>query len=1000
MKISLIILIISCCLFITTIIEAQQTIEDFNSGTIDLISYPEEDIDSEAWTLDPVNTYQDSDYSLKLYGNTWKVLEIDPLPVDTTSVWQIAAYVQSVGRYQGFGLMDGENVLFYSFAGTTMLDIEEWFHVYQGVFPTNSWNTYQLPVGDDWMAWFEYEPVITSIVFVNDNDNLSNPGTIHFDLILDITEALPFQPQVEIFHRVSRVTRRAHNTLQAEVQFTAYVYDPDYDEHDFYWQFGDGSGSNEQNPYHTFEVTADYPYTVFLAVVNPAERWGFASTEIEITEGDSALPLKINFVGDIMLARRYEQGGGIIPTQGVEAIFEPTLHLLGDAADVTVINLESPLTTSNTSHPTKTICFKGHPNNVAGLTYAGVDVATLANNHILDYMLPGLQETQQVLETENILHLGAGADSYEAYLPVFVNRKGVNATFLASSDRNGHYNNFQPYLQAGFNKPGFAFMTPYYVRKQIQSVRDVSDLVVLLLHSGSEYSLGPLSHDYDYLRDGILYAGEEYFDRIDIPKMWDREIRHFMIDSGADLVINHHPHIIQGLEVYKGKLIAHSLGNFIFDLDYPETMPTMILNTEADKTGFISYSVTPVFIDGYIPQPATGELGLHILDYLARRSKDLDTYLHIDREAVRAHVILDTLTMVYNETDYQETLHFDQVASLNHSQPLVLRKNGSISSLRYIEPSADYHYRLGRELIWFGNFEDEGCTLWNTSHSDSSYDNEVSYQGERSLRQIRDTNAGSLTTRLNLRIKKYEQTDYTLYGHLKTLNASDANIEIRYYSNRTSSYALGSETLTLPLSQTNDWTFFHKELTVPTNANYFDVLLLSSGPSLGIGQTWFDNVGLIEWTDWESFEPGIEIINPNDFYFVQLMTSEPVDTAILTYRERNYNNYQDPDLFSNPDSLPGVTKAYLYNNYPNPFNAETHFSFSVNRPGKADLIIYNIKGQKVRHLFNEYVNTGERKTITWDGKNDSEREAASGIYLYRLLLDNQPVSMKKCLLLK
>ena len=67
--------------------------------------------------------------------------------------------------------------------------------------------------------------------------------------------------------------------------------------------------------------------------------------------------------------------------------------------------------------------------------------------------------------------------------------------------------------------------------------------------------------------------------------MWDRAIRHFAIDEGADLVIVHHPHIIQGVEVYNNKLIAHSLGNFIFDLNYPETYPSMILNVDVNQNG-------------------------------------------------------------------------------------------------------------------------------------------------------------------------------------------------------------------------------------------------------------------------------------------------------------------------------------------------------------------------------------------------------------------------------
>jgi len=66
---------------------------------------------------------------------------------------------------------------------------------------------------------------------------------------------------------------------------------------------------------------------------------------------------------------------------------------------------------------------------------------------------------------------------------------------------------------------------------------------------------------------------ENYAPNLIRPQMWDIEMRHFAIDNGADLVIVHHPHIIQGVEVYEGKLIAHSLGNFVFDLSYAETFP-------------------------------------------------------------------------------------------------------------------------------------------------------------------------------------------------------------------------------------------------------------------------------------------------------------------------------------------------------------------------------------------------------------------------------------------
>src|SRR6056297_3426084 len=190
-----------------------------------------------------------------------------------------------------------------------------------------------------------------------------------------------------------------------------------------------------------------------------------------------------------------------------------------------------------------------------------------------------------------------------------------------------------------------------------------------------------------------------------------RKIRHFAIDNGADLVVCHHPHIIQGVELYKGKLIAHSLGNFVLDLSYPETFPSMILKAKVNETGLYEYSLTPVYIDDYIPQRAEGELGLHILDYIAQRSKQLNTYLKVDRENAIASVIMDTLNMNIQEDEYIISLPCDTVDGFWQTLPHSLEKNGSISSLNQIYPTADFQYRLGREKVWFGNIKDEGCTL-------------------------------------------------------------------------------------------------------------------------------------------------------------------------------------------------------------------------------------------------------------------------------------------------
>ena len=445
-------------------------IENFDSGTVDLSSYPLEDEDPLEWELNSTLTYENSPWSLKLYGNTWKVQSISPVVVNAGDVWQVSAYVASQGEIQGFGIMDSAHVLFYSFAGSEEVNIEEWVPVYQGWFPEDQWNDYQLPVADDWLAFFDYLPVITAIVYINNKDQTSQ-GEVYFDNIINISSDLPLIPEVTIDFAKGGVYNDGEGSKVVDVQFTSEVIDPDSETHDYFWNFGDGSTSNEQDPSHTFLVTDAHPYKVLLRVVDSTNRWGQASCSVEVDPGNSSFPVTLNFVGDIMLARRYENPGGVIPTLGVEAIFAPTKPFLGDAADITIANLECPLTTYWEHHPTKSIYFKGSPANIAGLTYAGIDIVTLANNHILDYMLPGMQETQSLLEENDILFMGAGANSYEAYLPVFYSKSGVNFAFLAASDRTGQYNNEQPYLNAGYNKPGFANLEPYYIKKQIDEVK-------------------------------------------------------------------------------------------------------------------------------------------------------------------------------------------------------------------------------------------------------------------------------------------------------------------------------------------------------------------------------------------------------------------------------------------------------------------------------------------------------------------------------------------------
>ena len=960
-----------------------QIIENFDDGSVELFSYPQQDSEPNAWALDSTFTYNNSAFSLWLWGNTWKCESIQPVVIDSGDVWQVAAYIENLAEIQGLGLIDSNNTLFYSFAGTEQLDIEEWVTVYQGAFPINNWNLYKLPVADDWLAYFGYLPIITGLVFINDRDIMPR-GSVHFDEILDITEDLPIVPVVDITYSFSRISRDKKGNRSAAVQFYSDVYDPDSPQHSYHWYFGDGSTSHEHNPLHTYFINDDHEYTVMLQVEDRTGMQGRDICQVVIDSGTTTFPVTMNFTGDIMLARRYEQPGGVIDTMGVEAIFDPILPYLGNAADITVANLECPLTAIGPPHPTKPIIFRGSPENVAGLVHAGIDVVSLANNHIIDYGHIGMRETQSVLRSNNIMYSGAGADSYEAFLPIFYNESGVNIAFLASCNRTGQYDNYQPYLNAGFNKPGFAYLNPYDLTRQINEVENIADIIIVEMHAGIEYDLAPSDKE-----SGEPEEDEFYSPYYLVPSRQEIELRHQAIDNGADLVICHHPHVLQGFEVYSKKLIAHSLGNFAFDQTYTETFPSAILNAKINKTGFYEYTVTPVYIDDYIPRPAKGELGLYILDYLSRRSQELGTYMIVDRDEVTANIVIDSAEIVKVKRSSTDELELYKNNDTWQSVPLKIKDKGSIFSISSITPSSTWQYRLGREVIWFGNFEDEGSTIWLIDEPGEFYDT-ISYQGERSICQIRSAGSPSITTNLEGRIVCYsDSTYYTVYGFIKTENANDVDIVARFYRYRTYPYLLGACSLSTKVSGTTDWILYHEDFIPTDNTRYFDICLKSEAPQIGNNAySWFDNVGIIEWEPWQPLNIQTEFPTPNDYYWLQIRTGTEQDSAIVTYQSMHY--YQT--TISDQNIEPQLPIRHL-RTFPNPSNTLFTIEYNLRFTGHVELKIYNILGQEIKTLINAEQTPGN-KAVIWDGKDNQGRDMGAGLYFCKLKTGNSTQSQK------
>lgn len=270
----------------------------------------------------------------------------------------------------------------------------------------------------------------------------------------------------------------------------------------------------------------------------------------------------VSAVGDMIFDRAVKdliaKKGGIAPLADVAERLA--------AADVAVGNLESPLATSGSQEPSKSVTFRGAPKAIEGLKAAGFDFVSLANNHALDYGKTALADTIAALDTAGIAHAGAGPDRGSAYAPAIIVRRGARIAYLAFSDV------VPPGFAADAKRGGIATGGRLRtVTDAVKKAKTQADYVIVSFHWGVEYQ-----------------------DDATAQQVHDA---HAVIDAGADMVAAHHPHVIQAVEMYKGKVIAYSLGDFVFDHFSRKTGETFILDASIGPAGVGAVTVTPVYLD-------------------------------------------------------------------------------------------------------------------------------------------------------------------------------------------------------------------------------------------------------------------------------------------------------------------------------------------------------------------------------------------------------------------
>lgn len=988
-------------------------IADFESGTVTLDSYPGQDSEPGDWSLITSGTYDGSDYSLRLFGNTWKTQAIAPRAVAAGTVWQVAVHVEDEAEMQAFGVGDGTNELLYTLAGSDLPTGTQWWTVYQGAFPQDEWRVYLLPIGEDWPATHGYLPTLDRLIYVNDCD--AGSGATRFDAIVDVTADLPVPPTVQATYTIERLTRLGGERWRAGIQFSSVVTDPDSPTHEYHWDFGDGAASSEAAPYHDFIVEADYLYAVGLVVTDPEGLTGGDTCQVAVEPGEAQGPITVNFVGDIMIARAYESPGGIIDDYGVDAIFAPTKGIFGDAADLSVCNLECSFTNQGTPHPTKSVNFRARPENFVGVVNAGVDLCDLGNNHIIDYGEVGLRQTIDICEAAGMPHIGAGSDDREALAPAFLSERGIRLGFLGLSNRTGRRWNYQPFLDAGASKPGFAYLIPKNLAEAIAATRDEADILIVQTHSGDEYlTAGAPGEDTPggakalpadgYLSEPPVEAsapslGDPDFRFPTEPLPSERALRRAAIDLGADILINHHPHVLQGFESYQGKLIAHSLGNFIFDLSYPETMPTIVLTLEIEKSGIAGYTFVPAWIDDYITQPATGALGREIMDRLADYSRDMGALVAVDPTTNSARIYLDPASAPQSVELVQATLPFREAEGAALSQPFELAGLGPLSRLVDLSGDGlgDWEFRLGRELLWHGGLEDEGASYWDLTAPDEYLDAGEAASGQRSLAIRRSAGQATAGSDQQGHLPCDPTKAHSLLGWVKTANAGAASVQARYYVDRSTGTALASEDLGPALMGTADWAPQWADIATPAEGDWFEVRCALTGPTSGEGRAWFDGLKFIEWEPWQPGAAGTAVAHPHNYRFVQFRATNPaLAEAQLSYEETRYVE----DLTGLPTDTAPAAPA-LAQNFPNPFNPSTRLTLSLPAGSgtlPVALSIHDVQGRRVALLFEGRLGGGEHLSLDWDGRGADGERLPSGVYFARARLGERTESRKMLLL--
>lgn len=280
-------------------------------------------------------------------------------------------------------------------------------------------------------------------------------------------------------------------------------------------------------------------------------------TSAELPEETSQSSVIFSFAGDVHFSEQYIAA---YQKSGISAFADEEMRMLMQNADLFMLNNEFVFSQRGEAMADKQYTLRNDPKYVSILQELGTDAVSIANNHVLDFGQTAFLDTLDTLEQAGIKYAGGGRNMEEASAPVSLTIHGQTFAIFAATRVSPSYDWY-----AASNKPG------------IWQTYDATSLNAAILEAESQYD-----HTIVFVHWGI--------ERNEMPEEYQRTLAKGYIDSGADLVIGCHPHVLQGFEYYNGVPIVYSLGNYLFG---NRTDATVLLNAEFDTEGNLTLQLIP-----------------------------------------------------------------------------------------------------------------------------------------------------------------------------------------------------------------------------------------------------------------------------------------------------------------------------------------------------------------------------------------------------------------------